>query len=1143
MPTGRRRWAAPAEGRGTSMDNRNHDDNLDNLNIDGNEDIARAVNAARQAKQNGSRIAADAAAALSGDGMGHAAESETQMDDLAAAVREATERVHGTEQQQPAPVDAEQPLPADAASQTPPENASEPEESLAEAQAPPADPAAPQDDADAVDMSDTIPMSAVGAQDDAQPQAADESPTMVFGASGAPAEAAAQDDLADTIRVDAKELKQLKKNRKKSNSRWYFSVLKGLGYAVSLLAGMAAVGLLIFVTIINDFEDPTMDELFANLTLDSTTTIMAYDKEVGDYVELQELYADENRVWVDLEDIPLHLQQALISIEDERFYEHNGVDWKRFGGAVIGWFTGNDTYGGSTLTQQLIKNLTNEDDVSWQRKAREVFRALYVERKFDKDVILEYYLNVVYFNYRAYGVGKAAELYFNKDVKDLTLAESASLVAIFKAPAYYEPYDHYDNNLSRRKLVLGKMLELGYITQEEHDQAAAEHLSLNPNGPQMALEPTYSFFVDQIIEDLIDYLSDPENGLPYNSESAKSLIYRGGLTIYATIDQEMQAALDAAYADDDIFPRVRTEEQYQSAMYIMDHKTGFVLAMAGGRGEKTTNRGHNRATMSPRQPGSALKPLSVYVPALEAGVITLGSVIDDSPVKYDGGPYPQNATRRYYGMTTMYFAIEQSLNATPARILDDLLGYEASFDFMYDKLRFKSLVRERVDENGQYHSDVGLAPLSMGALTDGVTVREMTAGYAAIANQGAYNQPLTFSKVEDNTGKTIIEIEPENDQVMSVENAWLMQELLQNGVRNGLAGSGRLSIPLASKTGTSNYNYDKWYMGFTPYFTAGLWLGYDENQNLTDNGAPATISGQVWKGIMNYIIEAMGYEEMDGTLAPKPDTIVTGSYCLDCGGAATAACSADIRGSRVGTAYYVQGTQPTTACKCHVSVYVCDESNQIAHNNCPKAHTVTMIDVVREFESNIWLRDGDYVFRNPGDSGLSRTGPVFMNLLPAGMYPGYGGGDSNNHLCTAHEITANPTLFDPNNVVSESSSSSSSSQSRSSSSSSSRSSSSSSSRPSSSSSSSQTQPEPEEFTVTLPGSTSAYTITPDIAAVTVDKGDSFTFIVTLMSGYTNPPLVRVNNTPLEGFTTDNIVYTYVVNNIQSNIQITVDVEP
>lgn len=1125
------------------MDNRNHDDNLDNLNIDGNEDIARAVNAARQAKQNGSRIAADAAAALSGDGMGHAAESETQMDDLAAAVREATERVHGTEQQQPAPVDAEQPLPADAASQTPPENASEPEESLAEAQAPPADPAAPQDDADAVDMSDTIPMSAVGAQDDAQPQAADESPTMVFGASGAPAEAAAQDDLADTIRVDAKELKQLKKNRKKSNSRWYFSVLKGLGYAVSLLAGMAAVGLLIFVTIINDFEDPTMDELFANLTLDSTTTIMAYDKEVGDYVELQELYADENRVWVDLEDIPLHLQQALISIEDERFYEHNGVDWKRFGGAVIGWFTGNDTYGGSTLTQQLIKNLTNEDDVSWQRKAREVFRALYVERKFDKDVILEYYLNVVYFNYRAYGVGKAAELYFNKDVKDLTLAESASLVAIFKAPAYYEPYDHYDNNLSRRKLVLGKMLELGYITQEEHDQAAAEHLSLNPNGPQMALEPTYSFFVDQIIEDLIDYFSDPENGLPYNSESAKSLIYRGGLTIYATIDQEMQAALDAAYADDDIFPRLRTEEQYQSAMYIMDHKTGFVLAMAGGRGEKTTNRGHNRATMSPRQPGSALKPLSVYVPALEAGVITLGSVIDDSPVKYDGGPYPQNATRRYYGMTTMYFAIEQSLNATPARILEDLLGYEASFDFMYDKLRFKSLVRERVDENGQYHSDVGLAPLSMGALTDGVTVREMTAGYAAIANQGAYNQPLTFSKVEDNTGKTIIEIEPENDQVMSVENAWLMQELLQNGVRNGLAGSGRLSIPLASKTGTSNYNYDKWYMGFTPYFTAGLWLGYDENQNLTDNGAPATISGQVWKGIMNYIIEAMGYEEMDGTLAPKPDTIVTGSYCLDCGGAATAACSADIRGSRVGTAYYVQGTQPTTACKCHVSVYVCDESNQIAHNNCPKAHTVTMIDVVREFESNIWLRDGDYVFRNPGDSGLSRTGPVFMNLLPAGMYPGYGGGDSNNHLCTAHEITANPTLFDPNNVVSESSSSSSSSQSRSSSSSSSRSSSSSSSRPSSSSSSSQTQPEPEEFTVTLPGSTSAYTITPDIAAVTVDKGDSFTFIVTLMSGYTNPPLVRVNNTPLEGFTTDNIVYTYVVNNIQSNIQITVDVEP
>ena len=868
-----------------------------------------------------------------------------------------------------------------------------------------------------------------------------------------------------------------------------------------------------------------------SFSMEQTSVIYYEDPDTGKCEVLQAIYGGSNSTFVEYDDIPKNLINACIAIEDKRFEKHQGVDWVTTMRACFKMFLGKSEAGGSTITQQFIKNATGEREVTVRRKLVEIYRALEFEKTHTKKDIMEWYLNIIPLGENCKGVQSASRVYFGKDVKDLTLAESASLVAIFKAPAYYEPYDHYDNNLSRRKLVLGKMLELGYITQEEHDQAAAEHLSLNPNGPQMALEPTYSFFVDQIIEDLINYLSDPENGLPYNSESAKSLIYRGGLTIYATIDQEMQAALDAAYADDDIFPRVRTEEQYQSAMYIMDHKTGFVLAMAGGRGEKTTNRGHNRATMSPRQPGSALKPLSVYVPALEAGVITLGSVIDDSPVKYDGGPYPQNATRRYYGMTTMYFAIEQSLNATPARILEDLLGYEASFDFMYDKLRFKSLVRERVDENGQYHSDVGLAPLSMGALTDGVTVREMTAGYAAIANQGAYNQPLTFSKVEDNTGKTIIEIEPENDQVMSVENAWLMQELLQNGVRNGLAGSGRLSIPLASKTGTSNYNYDKWYMGFTPYFTAGLWLGYDENQNLTDNGAPATISGQVWKGIMNYIIEAMGYEEMDGTLAPKPDTIVTGSYCLDCGGAATAACSADIRGSRVGTAYYVQGTQPTTACKCHVSVYVCDESNQIAHNNCPKAHTVTMIDVVREFESNIWLRDGDYVFRNPGDSGLSRTGPVFMNLLPAGMYPGYGGGDSNNHLCTAHEITANPTLFDPNNVVSESSSSSSSSQSRSSS------------RPSSSSSSSQTQPEPEGFTVTLPGNTSAYTITPDIAAVTVDKGDSFTFIVTLMSGYTNPPLVRVNNTPLEGFTTDNIVYTYVVNNIQSNIQITVDVEP
>ena len=895
--------------------------------------------------------------------------------------------------------------------------------------------------------------------------------------------------MGDTVKVDAKAIKQVVSTKLDALSpktkRW----LKIAGYVGSFIGGCLAVGLILFAALVNGYTDPAMDDLFANRTLEYTTTLYAKNNETGEYEKMQELFVNENRTWVNLEDVPQYAIDALISIEDERFWDHNGVDWKRFGGAIINWVLKDGEYGGSTITQQLIKNLTQDNDRTWQRKAQEILRALYIERKYQKEEILEYYINTVYFNYRAYGLAKATELYFNKTVPELTVAESAALFGIINKPAVYEPYDHPDENEYRKNLILSKMLELGKLTQAEYDEAKAQELEFNPNGKTMALSNAYSWFVDTVIDDVLRDLQEQKG---YSEMAASNYLFSGGLQIYTTVDQRVQNALEEAFATESYFPGdSNPEADYQVATMLMDQSNGHILGIIGGRGEKTS-RALNRATSTRRQPGSSIKPLSVYLPALEANAITEGTVVDDAPVTIlSGAGYPQNANRYYYGMTTMFGAIRDSLNASAAQVLVKV-GMDKAHDFLSDNLH---MTLEKEDEN--------LAALSMGAMSYGVYLREMVGGYGVIASGGIYHEPISYTKVETQSGQIILENKEEPQKACSAESAWLMQDILVDGVQNGLASSGKLSVPLAGKTGTSQNYVDKWYAGYTPYFTAALWAGFDEPANLVNNGVPWDISQVLWRRIMQHVINKVGWSGK--TLAERPASLVQETLCADCGMLADANCLIDVRGDRTFTAWFKKDTVPKETCTCHVPIYVCDTSGQIAHDACPSAHLASMINIVREIGVNFPTTDAHVVYRPvPEGTPLALSGPVWSSIQKQGTYAGYSTSNgTNNHLCESHARSSSPKLYNPNVVYA-----------------------------------------PKEFTVTMPAAGKGYVMSPGAnTSVTVTEGESFTFSVKVSPGYELQGVWvgEESLSPNKQSGSQTKTYTFVIDSVTKNCNIRIDV--
>ncbi len=807
---------------------------------------------------------------------------------------------------------------------------------------------------------------------------------------------------------------------------------------ISLITGMV-VGSTFAYYVMNYIDDDI--EKFDMITTGQNMTTKIYYMDWSDRInrigvpieiEDQRLYGSENRMWASFQSMPDYLYQAFVAIEDKRFWEHNGVDLIRSASAALNYFfKGVNSYGASTITQQLIKNVTGDDDVTVQRKIQEVMRAVKLNNQKDKTEILEIYLNIISLSQGCYGVQTAEYTYFGKDVSDLNLIECAAIAAITQAPTKWDPIQNPDNNKLRRDLILNEMLDQGYITQSEYKDAYNKELILNiQSDPDAQSTSTVNtWYTDAVIKDAIDLLIENKG---YTREVASKLIYTGGYQIYTAMDPYVQSTLENYFEDASNFAAVDTSPiQPEASMVIIDPKTGDVLGIAGGRGKKEGNRIQSYATQTKRSPGSSIKPLSVYGPAFEYGVINYGSVFDDSPFNF-GDPiydkktgklvrysnthgYPSNYPDTYKGLTTVNEAIRRSVNTISVKVLDKLT-LAKSFDFVKNKLHMSSFIEYKELTGGIGITDMDYSALGLGGMNYGVTVLEMTAAYQIFANKGIYNKPRIVLKILDSEGNLIINNEAEFSIVISEQNASIITKILQTVVESGTAAAVTLDslVNVAGKTGTTTEDNDRWFMGYTPYYVGGVWFGYDMPRSLSSFSATVSPALTVWDDIMSILHKTIieeatvsGYGVKSFVLA---NGVVTATYCKDSGLAITDACNADPRGSRAETGYFTAATVPTKKCDCHILVDFDKVSSGVAGINCPAENIVQygLIKVTtRKFPvPGIIIVDAQYVYRDMPENikpGLSETDPFFINILPLNTYVGVSNyGKQFNHSCSMH---------------------------------------------------------------------------------------------------------------------------------------------
>lgn len=596
--------------------------------------------------------------------------------------------------------------------------------------------------------------------------------------------------------------------------------------------------------------------------------------------ELATLNGDEKREIVTLKEMSPYLPKAYVSIEDERFMEHHGVDIKRTAKAILNYVQndGESSFGGSSITQQLVKNITNNKEKTVDRKVKEWILAYELEDKLSKDTILEKYLNIIFVGSDVYGVELGAEHYFSKKASELTLPECAFLAGITHSPNAYNPFGREDNSKiinERTKTVLGKMFELGNITQTEYIEAIAEvNAGLNfKEGKE--LNTVYSYHTDAALNQVIKDMAEKEN---ISEALAKSYIYSNGLTIYTTQNPSIQATMEEEFKKPEyVLPSKKNEgETTQAAMAIIDHKTGFVLGCVGGLGEKNVSRGLNRATQSTRQTGSSMKPIAVVGPALQEGIITPASIYGDNRTTFtlkDGTKYTPYNYNYYRGNITVRDAIETSQNIPFVKIMEQLTT-EKSREYL-KKMGITTLT----------DNDIELA-LAIGGLDRGITPLEMAGAYATIANDGVYIEPTFYTKVVDKNGNVVLEANQRKERVYSEAVAYVLKDLLTQPVkgRRGTATYCAMQgIDVAAKTGTTDNENDRWLCGFTPYYTAATWYGYDYNETVNYGGKnPA---GVIWSNIMKKI-----HIGLDQTTFQKPEGVETVKICRNSGLRATSRC-------------------------------------------------------------------------------------------------------------------------------------------------------------------------------------------------------------------------------------------------------------
>ncbi len=728
---------------------------------------------------------------------------------------------------------------------------------------------------------------------------------------------------------------------------------------------------------------PKTDLDVADYPMNLSSTIYYTDPITGEAVEYETLHGGEDRVLVAYENIPKDLLNAAVAIEDRRFYKHHGVDWLSTGRGVLSFFTGGKIRGGSTITQQLIKNLTQYDDVTVKRKVQEIFTALEFDKKYSKEQTLEWYLNYVYFGRNCYGVYTASYKYFGKHVSELDLAECASLISITNNPSIYDPFTHPEKNAERRGYVLDWMETEGYISEEEKVAAKAEVINFRSADSSGKTNTNYSWYTEQVITDVINDLMDQYN---YSETVAKDLVYSGGLEIYACLDPKVQAAVEDIYSNAENLPYTSPSgQQLQSAIVVVDPQ-GNVVGLAGKMGEKTVKdtRGWNRASRTQRQPGSSIKPLSVYAPALEMGLITPYSVLEDSPPMLLGEkPWPSNVNNRYFGQMTVDYAVANSTNTVAVRTLMQVTP-QVGYEYLVEKFGVDPdhLVVSRTI-NGSVKSDIGYSQLALGGLTDGVSTMDMAGAYSVFPRNGVYIKPRTYSKVVlsaavDPNQRELLNNESVSVPVLKEKTVYYINEMLQHVVTEGGGDDAYFEgMTIAGKTGSTTSNCDRWFVGYTPYYTAAVWVGYDNPERVEAKGNPAA---KLWSMVMSQV-----HSDLENKSFPKPDELVEFEYCMDTGKLPTDACRADQRGSRVAKGYLYAEDVPTEYCDAHVQVEVCNASAvteeegetdgpkyYLAGEFCPEAGTledgtqiagkvtISVLDFPREYVGGVVPEDNGY---------------------------------------------------------------------------------------------------------------------------------------------------------------------------------------
>jgi penicillin-binding protein 1A len=716
-----------------------------------------------------------------------------------------------------------------------------------------------------------------------------------------------------------------------------------------ITACIVAVTLTVYVM---RFAEDEFDIDLKNVELTFSSFVYAYD-EYGNAVEQKQLSTDENRVWVDINDMPDQLLEAVIAVEDQRFFEHDGVDWRRTISATVQALFTDGNGGGSTITQQLIRDVTKDNDVTVGRKLREIFRALSLEQKYTKMDILESYLNRISFGGTSYGVGSASRQYFDKETKDLTLAESAILASIIRSPSNYNPYANLERCKERQIYALRDcMYEQGRITTAQYEQAAEEKVRfrLPVKGDAFGyIDERYDeyagvnaeigtsveelYYLNEDLDDLRDYVAYKWNGgyevtqnwymdaclnqvikdmaalKGLTTAEAREMVYKGGMTIYSNEDLKMQKELDERMSDPLVALRfydenAKREDLLQAAFVVMDYH-GRVLAVSGGLGEKEGDNAYNRATMSLRSVGSTIKPISVYSTAVEANAVTYSTFMRDVSGEISVGGnanirtrWPLNYEQTFPGTGDYYpvwFAVMRSMNTIAVRTLYTV-GRPAAYAQLEDRLGVTSLDREH---------DMAYSPLALGALYNGMSLYELAAAYQIMGNGGVYYEPYFYSKVVDSNGTVILEQNPVGVQAISRDTSWIVNRMMKKVV-DDYSGTGRNAklpnVEVIGKTGTANDMSNLLFCGLTPDYVGVLRLGYDENKPIETYGAGnwRTVA-LIWHDVMVNIAAS----DVERSFTPESSVVVL-NYCAETGKIATSKCPSTALG------YYRQSNIPAS---------------------------------------------------------------------------------------------------------------------------------------------------------------------------------------------------------------------------------------